>query len=137
MKRPRAPCTDCPQEVEWRRIRWNPLLRVMRTIHFNSPPRIIIPAHLQEDDLCEYEIVIEYNDNVTPNESEEAVNDCGLAWDSIDSETRIILGGSVFRRKNQKGYWILRMPCIYCYCDRADHNASASELIRCSVQTIL
>lgn len=127
-------CTGCPREVEWCQIRLNPLLRVMRCVQLNPVSRILMPNHLHEDTLREYEMVIRYDDRATLREVEETVDECGLAWDSMDSERRIVCGGSVFRRRNKKGYWILRTPCIYCYRDLIDRNEPVEVLNRCTLQ---
>jgi hypothetical protein len=62
------------------------------------------------------------------------IDKSNIRCDSIDYTTKIIYGGQIFKRTQKKGYWILKAPCLNCYCRLAGlYEDDISELKKCCV----
>lgn len=128
-------CDSCPQEVEWRRIRFQPLFRIMEYISFQPDGRMIVPNHLDQDGIRQFEIIIDYRLDATKEEIDLALEDSGIDWESMNYPRGKIWGGSVFKIPGKKGYWVLRAPCLYCYGKIASENET--KLVRCAIMAYL
>lgn len=104
-----------PTKVQWRRIDWRPILRIMCYVRFDPTDREIVPPHLVVEGLRQQEVIVTYAREHTWTDAADALTDSHLSWSSIDHDNCMASAGSVFRIPERPGYWALWAPCLACY----------------------
>ena len=106
----------CVEEVVWKPVKLR-LLSGMKSIKLFDSDTLVVPDHLAEDNIKQYELVIIFDKKILIDESinmEDIMDLSQLKWDSTDYETSICYAGSIFKRPKHKNYWVLESPCINC-----------------------
>lgn len=98
-------CNACPEEVEWRKVVFKPLFSIMEHVSFQPGGCLVVPNHLDQDDIRQFSIIIDYRQDVTEEEIDRALRDSGISWDSMNYNKRRIWGGSVFKLPGKNGHW--------------------------------
>lgn len=109
----------------------------MKNIGLQPDSSLVVPRHLFVDGIRQFTVVIDYRDEITQNEVDDALGRSGIAWDSISYDRRKIWGGNVFRIPDKKGYWVLQAPCLYCYGEIASNTTDDAFLSRCAILAYL
>lgn len=130
-------CDNCPKEVEWRQISFQPLVKVTRSMTIRPYRKTRIPRHLAQEGIRESQVIMEYRSDATPEQLECALMDSNLSWDAIDYNQQKIWAGSAFKLPHRKGYWALHAPCLECYGRLIDQDADPDVLNRCVVSVSL
>jgi len=106
-------CSSCPTEVEWQRIFFDPLLKLhYKKIQLSGYDGEQIPSHLFECGTLQFQVQIEFEND---KELYPRLKESKLSWGSIDYDKKIVWGGSIYKRPNHSGYWVLKLPCLDCY----------------------
>lgn len=124
-------CDNCPREVEWRQISFQPLVKIIRSMTIRPCCKTRIPRHLAQEGIRESQVIMEYCSDATPEQLESALIDSKLSWDAINYNQRKVCAGSAFKLPQRKGYWALHAPCLECYGRLIDQDTDA--LNRCVV----
>lgn len=123
-------CSSFPLEVVWEAVDSTHLLRHPQVLSVQLTPvqKTFLPAHLQEDGVREFRVTIEFENGTCLSDIDEYVKKVG--YYVFDSNTEKHAWGTVFKRDKMRGYWRLHSPCIYCYGDLIDNEASEEQLKR-------
>jgi len=130
-------CNSCPKEVEWQKMSFQPLLSIMQSINVQRDASLIVPDHLYTDGIIQYYIIITFKNDISTDKIYNALEESSIDWNSIDFNKKIIWGGSIFKIPDKKGYWILRAPCLKCYCNIVNQTENLQILNRCFIQSFL
>ena len=128
-------CVSCPEEVEWRRVSFQPLMPIMETVLIEPGGKLVVPMHLQQDNIRQFSVIVDYRKDAKLEEIEHALEESGISWDSMRYPMGRIWGGSVFKLPGRKGYWILKAPCLDCYTRLA--TTDETRLERCALMAYL
>lgn len=120
----------CPSEVEWKKISFQPILSIMDSIHLINCEKLQIPEHLHVEGIRQFQIIINFRNNLDLDLINNILEHSGISWDSLDNKEKIIYGGSVFRVPGKKGYYSLNAPCIDCY---INENSTSERRVILSV----
>lgn len=104
----------CPTEVVWNQII---LCRksFMISIEVSNSNLIIIPDHLKEPNIKQYEVKIICDKSVDEKLVKEYLENTFSCESFVYCEDALVCyAGSVFKRPNYQGYYTLKIPCLIC-----------------------
>lgn len=122
----------CPTEIYWKKVNdYNLFADKFSSITFT---KVIygeqIPDHCKEGIHHQRHVHIIFEPNVTHAEASDILDKLGLTWSSLTSDEGKPChadGGSVFTRPHYKGDWVLKAPCLDCYCELVQNNQDISK----------
>lgn len=108
---------------------------IMESVSIVPGGNMIVPKHLDQDNIRQFSIIIDYHEKATREDIDIALQESGISWDSMNYPRGRIWGGSVFKIPRRKGYWVLKAPCLYCYGRIAKEDDT--RLDRCAILAYL
>jgi hypothetical protein len=121
----------CKTEIYWKRVNdYNLFADRISSITFTKIFKgLQIPEHCYESNHIQRRVHIIFDPNVSQDEASTILDQLGLSWNSLHSNEnkQCVAHGEIFTRPNHTGDWILKGPCLDCYCQLIKKNQDVSK----------